>query len=81
MSFQKLKPKVITSRNYKNLDNDKFQTDIKTCRFDKNYINSFKEAVLPVFNKYVPIKKKYIRANEAHFMPKTCIKKSRKCTT
>ena len=63
MEFQKLKPQVITYRNYKNLNNDRFQADIKTCGFDTRDINSFKEAILSVFNKYAPIKKKYIRAN------------------
>ena len=43
---------------------------MKTCRFDTNDIKSFKETILSVFNKYAPIKKKYIRANEAPFMTK-----------
>ena len=43
---------------------------MKTCGFDTNDINSFKETILSVFNKYAPIKKKYIRANEAPFMTK-----------
>ena len=30
MGFQKLKPQVITYRNYKNFNNDRFQADIKT---------------------------------------------------
>ena len=40
MGFQKLKPQVITYRNYKNFNNDRFQTDIKTCGFDTKDINS-----------------------------------------
>ena len=60
LGFQKLKPQIITYRNYKKFNNDKFQADIKTCRFDTNYINSFKEIILSIFNKYSPIKKKYI---------------------
>ena len=75
MGFQKLTPQVITYHNYKNFDNDKFQADIKTCGFDTNDINSFKDTILSVFNKYAHIKKKYIRANDAHFMTKTYIKK------
>ena len=43
---------------------------MKTCGFDTNDINSFKETILSVFNKCDPIKKKYIRANEAPFMTK-----------
>lgn len=39
--------------------------DTKTFRFDKNNINRFKEAILSVFHKYFPIKKKYTRINEA----------------
>ena len=74
MGFQKLKPQV-AYRNHKNFDNDKFQADIKTCRFDKNDINSSKEKIVLVFNKYAPVKKKYIRANEAPFMTNTCSKK------
>ena len=70
MVFQKLKPQVATYRNYKNFNNDRFQMDIKTCGFDTKDISSFEETILSVFNKYAPIKKKYIRANEAPFMTK-----------
>ena len=75
MGFQKLKTQVITYRNYKNFKNDRFQADIKTCGFNKKDINSFKETIFSVFSKYAPIKKKYIRKNEAPFITKTCIKK------
>ena len=68
MGFQKLKPQVKTDRNYKNFDNDKFQADIKSCGFDTNDINSFKETILSVFNKYAPVKMKYTQINEAPFM-------------
>ena len=70
MEFQKLKPQVIIYRNYKNFDNDKLQVDIKTSRFDKNVVNSFKETILSIFNKYAPVKEKYIGANEAPFITK-----------
>ena len=43
---------------------------IKTCGFDTKDINSFNETIPSVFNKYAPIKKKYIRAKT-----KTCIRK------
>ena len=58
----------MTYCNYKIFDNDRFQTDIKTCGFDRKDINSFKETIPSVFNKYAPIKKKYIRAKETPFM-------------
>lgn len=35
-----------------------FQADIKTYRFGKNGIYSFKETILSVFNKYNPVTKK-----------------------
>ena len=70
MEFQKLKPLVITYRNNKNFDNDKFQADIITCRVDKNEINNFKETILSVFNKYAQIKKKNFPANEAPLLTK-----------
>ena len=70
MEIQKLKPQVITYRNYKHFNNDRFQAEIQSCEIDARDINSFKEIILLVFNKYAPIKKKYIRANEAPFMIK-----------
>ena len=76
MVFQKLEPHVITKRNYKNFENNKFQADIKTCRFDKNDINSFKETNFSVFNKYASVKKKYIRAKEAPFITKNLHKRN-----
>ena len=76
MEFKKRESQEITYRIYKNFENDKFQADIKTYRFDENDRSSFKETILSVFNKYAPIKKKYIRANEAPFYDqKNCIKK------
>ena len=71
MGFQKLKPQVITYRSYKNFDSDKFQVDIKTCGFNENDINTFKETILSVFNTYALIKKKYSLVNEAPFMTKS----------
>ena len=70
MGFQKLKPQVIPYRNYKNFNNDRFKGDIKTCGFDAKDVNSFKETILSVVNKYAPIKNKYIRTNGAPFMTK-----------
>ena len=70
IGFQKLKPQIITYRNYKSFDKDRFQVDIKTCGFDTKDINSFKEINLSVFNKYALIKKKCIPSNEAPFMAK-----------
>ena len=49
--------------------------DIKTCRFGKNDINSFKETIFSAFSKYARTKKDYFRANEVTFMTKNWYKK------
>ena len=62
IGFQKLKPQVITYRNYKNFNNDRFQADIKTCGFDTKDINS--------------LLKRNIFEQMRHLLrQKTCIKK------
>ena len=58
MKFRKRNPQVITYHNLKKVDNDKFQAEIKTYRFGKNGIYSFKETIFSVFNKYNPVTKK-----------------------
>ena len=56
-------------RDYKHFDNEKFWSDIQRCASEKN-LKCFKETVFCIFNKHVPIKRKYVRANEAPFMTK-----------
>ena len=71
MSFQKCKPHIITYRNYKNYDNDVFRSEIQTfSSLNKMDLCLFKESVFCIFNKHAPIRKKYLRANEAPFMTK-----------
>ena len=48
--------------------------DIKTCRFGKNDINTFKETIFPAFSKYARTKKEYFQANEVTFMTKNLYK-------
>ena len=69
MGFQKLKPHIVAYRDYKHFDNKKFQSDIENCASEKN-LKCFKETVFCIFNKHAPIKRKYVRANEAPFMAK-----------
>ena len=38
--------------------------------FQHSRLETFKEAVFSIFNKHAPIKRKYVRANEAPFMTK-----------
>ena len=69
-SFHKREPKIIKYRDFKNFDNNKFRSEILKCNFDFTDLRTFKETVFNMFNKYAPIKKKYVRANEAPFMTK-----------
>ena len=67
-------------RKYKHFDNEKFRSNIENCASEKN-LKCFKETVFCIFNKHVPIKRTYVRANEAPFMTKelhkSIMKKSR----
>ena len=70
MSFQKLQPKIINYRDYKNFDNEKFRSDIFKMNLNTTDLEGFMKTVFHIFNKHAPIKRKYIRANEAPFMTK-----------
>ena len=69
MGFQKLKPHIVSYRDYKHFDNEKFPSDIENCASEKN-LKCFKETVFCIFNKHAPIKRKYVSANETPFMTK-----------
>ena len=71
MSFQTYKPRIITYRIYRNDGNDAFRTEIQIfyCLSETD-LGLFKESVFCIFNKHAPIRKKYLRANEAPFMTK-----------
>ena len=69
MGFQKLKPHIVAYRDYEHFDNEKFRSDIENCASEKN-LKCFKGIVFCIFNKHAPIKRKYVRANEALFMTK-----------
>ena len=71
MSFQKFKPHIITYQNCKSYDNDVLRSEIQTfCSLDETDLGLFKESVFCIFNKHEPVRKKYLRANEAPFMTK-----------
>ena len=66
-----LNGEIITYRNYKNYDNDVFRSEIETfCSLNETDLGLFKESIFCIFNKHAPIRKKYLRANEAPFMTK-----------
>ena len=73
--FVKKGPRIVTYRDYSKFDPIKFRNDLKRnlaksnaeCSVFENF-NSVAEAVL---NNHVPLKQKYLRANDAPFMTKT----------
>ena len=75
MSFQKLQPKIINHTDYKNFDNKKFRSDIWKINLNTTDLEGLMKTVFRIFNKHTPIKRKYIRANEAPFMSKIETKK------
>ena len=72
--YKKQKPKVILFRSYKNFDHHRFKTDLNnellSFDFDNGHFRDFKIIVLSILDKYAPVKKKYIRANNSSFMNK-----------
>ena len=65
----------------KTLTTVKFRSEILKHNFNYTDLETFKETVFNIFNKYAPIKRKYVSANEALFMTKelhkAIIKRSR----
>ena len=58
MGFQKLKPKIIVYRDYKNFDNAKFRYDIVTATSNLDDFGMYKNTVFNIFNRHVHRKKK-----------------------
>ena len=73
-SFEPLPPKIIKYRNYKNFDEDEFRFLFKKRLNDFNTdditVDIFKMTFLNVLNKFAPLKKKYLRANNCRFVNK-----------
>ena len=59
---------------HKNFDNNKFRSEILKCNFNYTDLRTFKETFFNIFNKYVPIRERYVRANEAPFVTKELYK-------
>ena len=72
--FKKKGPSVIQCRDYKNFSNDKFRNDILNelirSKIETSRLYIFVNTVLKVLSKNAPVKKCYLRANEAPFMKK-----------
>ena len=66
-------PNIIRYRNYKKFNNKVFINDLEEQFSENNeFLNfeSFKRIVDRTLDKYAPIKKRYVRANQAPFMNK-----------
>ena len=70
MGSKKSKPCIITYRDYKKFNNNDFRSEIQSLRSREADLGFFKDSIFHVFNKHVPIKKKYLCANKATFMTK-----------
>ena len=72
--FKKNDPKIIYFRCYKDFDENLFRNELKNAlrETDKelNY-DYFKQAFMNILNIHAPMKKKFIRGNNAPFMNKT----------
>ena len=68
--MEKAEDFFIKYRDYKNFDNNKFRSEILKRNFNYTDLRTFKETVFNIFNKYAPIKRKYVRPDEAPFMTK-----------
>ena len=72
--FPKQKPNIQTFRDYKRFQNDLFRSELDyelskldVCNLElEHFLNIFIE----ILNKHVPIKRKYLRANQGEFMSK-----------
>ena len=66
-------PNIIRYRNYKKFNNEVFINDLEEQFSENNeFLNFefFKRIVDKTLDKYAPIKKRYVRANQAPFMNK-----------
>ena len=75
LHFSRLRPKVITYRNYK-FHEETFLNDLKETNIimnekdpNQNY-QSLTKTFLTIVNKHAPLKKKIVRGNQAPFMTK-----------
>ena len=71
--FNKKDPKIINFRCYKNFDENLFRSELNNAlrdtpkELDYDY---FKQAFMNILNRHAPMKKKFVRGNNAPFMNK-----------
>ena len=75
--YKKQRPNIIRYRNYRNFNNECFINDVQSSILREYSQNEtleyelFKRKVDYVLEKHAPIKKRYVRANQAPFIDKT----------
>ena len=75
--LNKLGPKIIHYRDYKNLSNDAFRSelDIESGNLQNfNNLDSLLGKFKDILNRKTPLKQKYVRANNSPFINKTILK-------
>ena len=74
--YKKQKTNIVTYRNCKHFSNEAFMYDVKNSIIQMTSENNdlefgqFKAALVEAIQRYAPIKKRYVRANEAPFINK-----------
>ena len=66
--FDKHRPKVIHYRDYRNVENEAFKTDLRNYRDLCTSYEDFEKVFLQVLDMHAPLKQKIVRANEAPYM-------------
>ena len=76
--YKKQKPNIIRYRNYKNFNNELFVNDVEelTSKYNEPLkFESFNNIVDKILEKHAPMKKRFVRANQAPFVNKKISKK------
>ena len=77
-TFEKQVPKILYYRNYNYFNNEAFRNDLflKFSTLDIHNIecSEFEDLLLKTLHIHAPLKKRYIRANNAPFMTKDLCK-------
>ena len=74
--YKKQNPNIVTYRNYKHFSNEAFMLDVKNSIIQMTFENNdlefdrFKTALDETIQRHAPIKKRYVRVNQAPFINK-----------
>ena len=81
--FVKQTPKVVYYRDYKKFSNELFRNDILQAQTLTETKENVQTNIVNIFNEHTPLKKRYVRANQAPFMNKKLNKEimTRSCLT